>query len=79
MRHKQIGWAIAGKHGLYIDWRQRRVEMIAKHVHDTCSTREEQPSAFPDGTKLDPLQRERWERCQHRGDRAVKVTITWNE
>lgn len=74
---KQIGWAIIGKSGLYVDWRQTRLGMIAKHVHDKCGCNEEQPSEFVSHRKLDPLQRERWERCRSQGDKAVKVTITW--
>lgn len=76
-KNKQIGWAIAGEHGLYVDWRQTRLAMIAQHVSDRCFVGEERPSEFVNGCKLDPLQNERWKRCRRQGDRAVKVTITW--
>lgn len=75
---KQTGWAVVGRHGLYVDWRRTRNAMIAQHVHDICFRGEEQPSEFVHGRKLDPLQSERWKRCRRNGDRAVKVTISWN-
>ena len=78
MRNLQTGWAIIGLYGLYIGWAQTRKAMIAEHVHNKCRATEEQPSQFATSA-LDPLQRERWKRCQAEGDRAVKVTITWDD
>lgn len=74
---KESGWAIVGNHGLYVDWRPSRVSAIAQHVHDCCRIDEERPSEFTTGRSLDPLQKERWQRCRSNGDRAVKVTISW--
>jgi hypothetical protein len=72
------GWAIAGKYGLYVDWRRNRIEIIAQHVHDTWRRGYgEQPSKFPHGRGLDECQRKAWRECRSRGDRAVKVSIKY--
>ena len=67
---QQIGYAIAGKCGLYVGWWLRRVEAIAKHVSDLYGC-----SGFVMGRSLTTEQRDAWEKCKRRGDRAVRVQI----
>jgi len=70
--------AIVGTNGLYIGTWQRRVDAIAEHVHDMRWFEEPEVSRFAIGGKLSPEQAKIWRRCQSVGDRAVKVTVTWN-
>lgn len=59
------GWAIAGRYGLYTGWWFTRREAIDAHVR-----------ALYGGTESSS---EAWKKCRGCGDRAVRVTITWNE
>ncbi len=71
------GWAIIGSCGLYVGWYQTRASMIAHHVHDTWTGASEPPHQFALSGKLNPLQQYGWRQCQKRGDRAVRVSITY--
>jgi hypothetical protein len=51
---------------------------IAQHVHDRHEIGEPQPSRYAFGS-LNEQQRKVWQRCRRKGDRAVKVTISWSE
>jgi len=58
-------WAIVSYVGLYYGtWHSRR-EAIIGHVRDIYG-------------ETDPYQKA-WKRCRNRGDRAVRVTVTWAE
>lgn len=74
---KETGWAIVGTHGLYIGWWHRRLDAIVGHVHDCRGINDPEPSQFVIGRKLDEVQTAAWERCKARGDRVVKVTISY--
>jgi hypothetical protein len=68
------GWAIIGCHGLYVGWHQTRRQMIAEHVadiHGVCSY----ASSW---RGLDESQKAAWRECQKKGDRAIKVTISYD-
>lgn len=65
------GWAIIGKHGLYVGWHQTRRQMIAEHVGDLHGV-----SRFA-GRGLDESQLAAWRECQKNGDRAIKVSISY--
>ena len=80
-RRTQQGWAIAGKYGLYVGWSQTRVAAIAQHVSDLWSGRGGfgDISRFPDARGIDAIQADAWKRCKRNGDRAVRVTITYQE
>lgn len=63
-------WAIAGECGLYVGQRFTRKDAIAEHVSMLYGT-----SDYV-GWQLDDAQREAWDKCRAKGDRAVKVTIS---
>jgi hypothetical protein len=68
---RQAGWAIASEHGLYIGWWHTRVEAIAGHLaalDGVCN-------AY--GTDLTDEQRKLWAARKRKGDRAVKVRLTY--
>ena len=55
-------WAIVGKYGLYTGtWFTRR-EAIVRHCRDLSNN--------PDIGMT-------WQECRKRGDRAIRVTMTW--
>jgi len=66
------GWAIVGDHGLYIGFHFIRREMIAQHIGDIYGVQR-----FCLGSKLNRSQVEAWHKCQRKGDRAVKVKISY--
>jgi hypothetical protein len=61
-------WAIVGRHGLYAGHWQRRSEAIRSHVSDLVD--------FPGFAPKTEIKKQ-WARCRRKGDRVVKVTITW--
>lgn len=75
----QVGWAIVGDCGLYTGWRLTRRNMIAQHVSELWSGHKDfgTISEWCFGPRLSESQAAAWKRCQENGDRAVKVTITW--
>lgn len=68
----ETGWAIASSHGLYTGWHPIRREMIAKHLSCLYDT-----NSFTLSGKLSQTQAELWRKCQRKGDRAVKVRISY--
>ena len=77
--HSTIMWAIVGTHGLYTGTWLRRIDAIAEHVHDVRLSDDPYVSRFPVGDAvLSPVQAFIWRRRQRDGDRAVKVTVTWD-
>ncbi len=68
-------WAIVGKHGLYEDQRQKRLDIIAAHVHAKCVDENGNRLRFFAFNHLDPSQRLAWEKCKRQGDRCVRVEI----
>lgn len=72
-------WAIVGNCGLYVGQELTRAAAIAKHVHDGRLFGEPEVSRWAIHGILSPDQRAIWRRCRKNGDRAVKVTITWDE
>lgn len=73
-------WVIVGRGGLlYVDQHLTRRDMIAHHVHDVETDNfGRRISKFTNGA-LDIFQAAAWKRCQDRGDRCVKATITVQE
>jgi len=69
----EMGWAIVGRHGLYVGWHRVRREMIAEHVGDIHGV-----SSFTTSRGLDESQMSAWRACQRNGDRAVKVMISYD-
>jgi hypothetical protein len=73
------GWAIAYDGGIYVGWHYGRRAAIAQHVSDLWSHRDGfgdiSPYAF--SAKLNDDQRRAWALCKKKGDRAVKVKITY--
>lgn len=77
MKHIEKGWAIESIFSdLYLGWSMTRIGAIANHVHDR-GDKFERPSRFAFGN-LNDVQRKIWLQCKKRGDRAVKVTLTWS-
>jgi len=68
MKYTETMWAIHGVHGLYIGTWLTRKEAIATHVKELYGA--------PNG-KADNSIKEAWWRCRNKGDRAVKVEITY--
>ncbi len=66
------GWAIMGKFGLYCGWRMTRAAAIAEHVNDMKSV-----GQFAINGKLSTAQTKVWMECRQRGDRAVKVVLSY--
>ena len=72
-------WAIAHPRGLYIGTHKTRAQMIAEHVHFMRLSSETPTKINPGlGSALDADQKERWKRYRKNGDRAVKVTLTYD-
>ena len=78
MKRTSSGWAIASKTGLYTGWHITRSAAIAEHVHDVRRFEDPPVSRFAIRGRLDKEQREQWSRAKRRGDRAVRVTITYS-
>lgn len=74
----QRGWAIIGRHGLYVGWWQRRCDAMAGHASEARRMGEPEVSPFVHGRHLDEAQQLAWERCHARGDRVIRVNIVWN-
>lgn len=79
---KERGWAIAGKHGLYIGWWQRRSDAIAQHVYDLQPTtpRKGVPTVSSPITLHNALEAEHrtaWRYRRKCGDRCVRVTLSY--
>ncbi len=68
------GWAICGYYGLYHGWHKNRAQAIAEHVADKMLGGW---PAFALNGKLSDQQREAWGKCRRRGDRAVKIKISY--
>lgn len=64
------GWAIIGRHGLYVGWHQTRRQMIAEHVSDIHGV-----ASYVTTRGLDASQIKAWRECTKNGDRAIKVSI----
>jgi hypothetical protein len=73
------GWAIAYEGGLYTGWWGSRRSAIVNHVSELCSHTGEfgQISPYAYGGRLDDEQLRAWKYCKKRGDRTVKVKITY--
>lgn len=69
---KEKGWAIASDTGLYVGWSMTRKEAIAEHINALFETRGSGWGA------LTAEQRKFWRQQQRKGDRAVKVTISYS-
>jgi hypothetical protein len=67
----EIRWAIVGRHGLYTGQSLTRRGAIQNHVRYFWP-------GFPK-TPPDDITRKLWATCRKRGDRAVKVAVTWEE
>ncbi len=77
MKRTETGWAIHGEYGLYVGWYSTRHQMIARHVYDMRRLDDPEVSQFSLSGKLSADQSRLWERMKKRGDRAVKVKITY--
>lgn len=76
----EIRWVIIGAGPiLYVGQSLTRRDMIAQHVHDVEVN--EMGGRISEFTRsgLDATQAAAWKRCQDRGDRCVKATITVQE
>jgi hypothetical protein len=65
------GWAIVGTSGLYTGWWQTRAEAITGYLIGYSGGN----AAHSEG--ISGEHRKEWERCKRRGDRCVKVKITY--
>jgi|HubBroStandDraft_3_1064219.scaffolds.fasta_scaffold153240_3 hypothetical protein len=75
-----IRWVIVGNHGLYVDQKLTRADIIAEHVYNRFGSNAPafpNISQFPRGGKLSESQRKAWLYCCRQGDRAVKAKISW--
>lgn len=77
MAKTQVGWAIAGKCGLYVGWHVKRLDMIAEHVRDMRRVSDPETSGYAVRGRLSADQSRIWERCKRNGDKAVKIKITY--
>jgi hypothetical protein len=71
MARQAAGWAIAHPHGLYVGWWLTRVEAIAGHIEII----EGVGNTY--GSELTDEQRRLWAARKRKGDRAVKVKLTY--
>jgi len=69
-KQEYIRWAIVGDAGLYVGQCLTRNDAIAEHVQARYGI-----SQWSNRV-LSQTQRECWEKCRAKGDRAVKVKIT---
>jgi hypothetical protein len=69
-------WAIRYPGGLYVGQTLTRLDAIAEHVWSYNKELHDRGIRWARGG-LDPIQKAEWERCRKRGDRAVKVKITY--
>ena len=67
-------WVIVGRYGLYEGQWIRRIDAVYSHVHDLF----EIPHSGPN-SPLSEQERTLWEKCQRKGDRVVRATITYEE
>ena len=68
-KQEYIRWGVIGECGLYVGQRQTRKDAIAEHVSMLYGV-----SPYVQGA-LDEGQREAWDICRKKGDRAVKLKI----
>lgn len=74
----KTAWAIKGKQGIYTGTSYSRAQVIAEHVADTSLG--DWPAIAHSGSRgcgLSQKQREAWDKCRSRGDRAIKVRIVY--
>lgn len=69
----ETGWAILGDSGLFVGWHPVRREMIAQHLGDLYDT-----PRFTLSGKLSQTQINLWQKRKAKGERAVKVRLTYN-
>ena len=69
-RQTYTRWAIVGEVGLYTGQHLTRRDAIADHIAARYGT-----TRWVSGA-LDDDQHAAWQKCQRKGDRAVKVKIT---
>lgn len=67
---QEKGWAIAGHAGLYTGWSLTKREAIEHHIWFFSERFPDRPN----GTEAKKI----WDGCKASGDRAVKVTISWD-
>ena len=77
-KYREERWAIScemhgGKRSLYVGQFMRRTDAIADHVGAIAGCSRSVSRA------LDAEQKAAWKDCQGRGDRAVRITIEWEE
>ena len=77
MKLTETRWGIVYADGLYVGQWLTRAAAIAEHSAKARRMDEPETSQFVWGGLSDD-QREAWERCRKRGDRAVKLTITYD-
>ena len=68
MKKISIRWAIVGIHGLYTGQHLRMRDAIKEHVNDLF--------IIPSGRFLN--EKEAWDYCKRKGDKATKVEIIWS-
>lgn len=74
----QHGWAIAMEgERLYIGWQLTRGAAIAAHVLEVRRVNDPVTSGFYVRRRLDEDQAALWKACRQRGDRVVRVKITY--
>lgn len=76
-RKRTVRWAVIGNAGLYIGQWLTKGDAISHHleVRYGLSLHRNAIGRLVFG----PEQAKAWARCKKTGDRAVKVTITWEE
>lgn len=70
---REVGWAVAGNHGLYVGWSLRRVNAICEHVNAF----DPELPAYTTHRYLSLAQKKQWAKCKRRGDRVVKVELRY--
>jgi hypothetical protein len=77
----EMRWVIVGEVGLYVGQEQTRAAMIAKHVSERLSgmkvDRQERFGTMHAGWSLDAEHRRAWNWCKRKGDRCIRVAITY--
>ncbi len=69
-KKRETGWAVAGTRGLYYGWWSSRVAAIQAHIDALYGYSERRIGLSYD-------QREAWKKCKRKGDRTVRVTISY--
>ena len=65
--YREVLWAIVGEHGLYLGTSTTRKGMVQEHVNSLYIIPSDK---WPDIQTA-------WKDCRQKGDRAVRVTITY--